>query len=198
MTANPEVISGAIVGRQRASSAGERIDPPGRPHGPENGNVVALREPPGFRFDVALVGLGYVGLPTALAFHAADCSVLGLDTSTTRNAAIGSRKVDLLESDHDRLRAALRDHRRFALTENPARLAEARAVIVAVPTPVDDHLLPDLSILRAACASVVEHAVPGQVIILTSTTYVGSTREMLVAPLQERGFVVGEDICVAG
>jgi UDP-N-acetyl-D-glucosamine dehydrogenase len=150
-----------------------------------------------FDFEVALIGLGYVGLPTALAFHAAGSSVLGLDVSARRREDIARCRVDLLVSDHERLRVALQDTAAFEVTGDVAELARARAVIIAVPTPVDDHLLPDLSILRSACAQVVENAVPGQVLILTSTTYVGSTSDLLVTPLLNRGFAVGEDIHVA-
>ena len=66
-----------------------------------------------------------------------------------------------------------------------------------MPTPVDEHLIPDLTILRRACASVVEHAVPGQTLILTSTTYVGSTTDLLIRPLAERGLMAGEHVAVA-
>jgi nucleotide sugar dehydrogenase len=156
-----------------------------------------VADAPSFVFDVGLVGLGYVGLPTALAFHAAGRLVLGLDVSEARRAAIRAQRADLLDSDRSRLARALADPAGFALTADPRLLRQARAVILAVPTPVDDHLLPDLAILRAACASVVENAVPGQVIILTSTTYVGSTYELLVDPLMARGFTVGEDIHIA-
>jgi len=149
-----------------------------------------------FRFDVACVGLGYVGLPTALAFHAARSRVLGFDVSAERLAAIAAKRVDLLDSDQTRLHHALGGDA-FTLTDDPGLLAQAWAVIIAVPTPVDEYLMPDLAILRGACAVVVANAVPGQVIILTSTTYVGSTQEMLVAPLGARGFTVGEDIHVA-
>jgi UDP-N-acetyl-D-glucosamine dehydrogenase len=154
-------------------------------------------DPLGQPFDVALVGLGYVGLPTALAFHSAGRSVLGLDVSESRRRDIMEDRADLLESDHVRLRTALLDPGRFTLGDDASRLRDARAVIIAVPTPVDDHLIPDLTILRDACARVVEHAVAGQVLILTSTTYVGSTDDLLVAPLLARGFTVGEDIYVA-
>lgn len=149
-----------------------------------------------FRFDVACVGLGYVGLPTALAFHAARSRVLGFDVSAERLAAIAAKRADLLDSDQTRLHHALGGDA-FTLTDDPGLLAQAWAVIIAVPTPVDEYLMPDLAILRGACAVVVANAVPGQVIILTSTTYVGSTQEMLVAPLGARGFTVGEDIHVA-
>jgi UDP-N-acetyl-D-glucosamine dehydrogenase len=150
-----------------------------------------------FDFDVALVGLGYVGLPTALSFHAAGSSVLGVDVSARRREDIARCRVDLLDSDHQRLRNALQDRGAFTVTGDVAELTRSRAVIIAVPTPVDGHLLPDLSILRNACAQVVENAVPGQVLILTSTTYVGSTSDLLATPLRNRGFSVGEDIHVA-
>jgi nucleotide sugar dehydrogenase len=149
-----------------------------------------------FRYDVGIVGLGYVGLPTALAFTAAGRSVVGVDVSTARIGAVHEGRVDLLSSDHVRLTDALRSGA-LALTVDPALLAEAETVIVCVPTPVDHHLVPDLHALAGACATVVAHAVPRQMIVLTSTTYVGTTRDMLVRPLEARGFQVGEDISVA-
>ena len=149
-----------------------------------------------FAFDVAIVGLGYVGLPTALSFIAAGKSVVGVDVSQTRLNAIREERVDLLASDHVRLAAALSDET-LALSASMEALATAETVIICVPTPVDHHLVPDLMAVGGACASVVEHAVAGQVIILTSTTYVGTTRDMLVGPLTARGFAVGQDISVA-
>jgi nucleotide sugar dehydrogenase len=122
--------------------------------------------------------------------------VLGLDVSTSRLETIRSGGADLLSTDRERLDIALRDPS-FELTSDPTRLAEAAAVIICVPTPVDEHLVPDLAILRSACETVVANAMPGQLIILTSTTYVGCTQDLIVAPLEERGFVIGEDIFVA-
>ena len=145
---------------------------------------------------VAILGLGYVGLPTALALLEAGTDVVGIDVSSKRLAAIRSRRVDLSPLDHGRLAKALRG-RRLSLSRRSSDLARADTVIVAVPTPVDEHLIPDLSILEAACASVVAAARAGQTIILTSTSYVGCTRDLLVRPLERRGFTVGEDIFVA-
>ncbi|MFJ4677237.1 nucleotide sugar dehydrogenase [Kitasatospora sp. NPDC088783] len=145
---------------------------------------------------VAVVGLGYVGLPTALALLGAGRPVIGLDVSSARLDAIRSRDVDLLPSDRERLAAAV-DDPRFVLTDDPSLLADAAVVIVCVPTPVDAHLVPDLGPLAAACATVVAHAVPGQVLMLTSTTYVGCTRDLVLRPLLTRGFTPGEDIHVA-
>lgn len=147
-------------------------------------------------YDVAVVGLGYVGLPTALAFHAAGARVLGIDSGPDRLARIRSDRVDLLESDHRRLEAALADEA-FALVADPSYASWARAVIICVPTPVTPHLTPDLAALDRACATAVRHAVPGQVVILTSTSYVGCTDDLLAEPLARRGLRAGRDVFVA-
>lgn len=151
---------------------------------------------PTFDYDVAVVGLGYVGLPTALAHHESGLRVLALDASPERLLAIGSGLVDLGDTDLARLDNALRDDQ-FQLTIDASELSRARSIIVCVPTPVDHHLVPDLSLLRAACATVVARTVPGQLVMLTSTTYVGCTQDFLVATLRRRGLEVGEDIFVA-
>lgn len=161
----------------------------------------ALGRPPthsskGFTFDLAVVGLGYVGLPTALTFHAAGHAVLGIDVNPARLAAIKGQDVDLTDGDRHRLGTALADGR-LTLTDRTSLLSEAACVVICVPTPVDAHLVPDLSILRGACATVVQTAVAGQVIILTSTTYVGSTHDLLTVPLRERGLIAGRDLWVA-
>jgi UDP-N-acetyl-D-glucosamine dehydrogenase len=146
-------------------------------------------------WSVAVVGLGYVGLPTALALDQAGATVIGIDVSERRLAAIRATRVDLPVADVRRLGHALDGSMR--LSAEPSAVAEADAVIVCVPTPVDADNRPDPTALRAACASVVEHARAGQTIVLTSTTYVGSTRELLVEPLEARGLTVGEDVFVS-
>ena len=149
-----------------------------------------------FEFDVAIVGLGYVGLPTALGYFTAGSRVLALDISPARRAAIVSGDVDLVPIDAARLPIALASDG-FLLSGDPADLARAAAVVVCVPTPVDEHLIPDLSLLSSACATVVANARVDQLLMLTSTTYVGCTADLLVAPLTERGFIVGDDVYVA-
>jgi nucleotide sugar dehydrogenase len=149
-----------------------------------------------FIADIAIVGLGYVGLPTALAFHAAGMRVIGLDASPARIAAVQAGRVDLLPSDLERLSVALEDPG-FTVTMDPSLIADAAAVIIAVPTPVDEYLLPDLRILRSACETVTANVRAGQLVVLTSTTYVGTTNDMLVKPLAERGFTAGRDVYVA-
>jgi nucleotide sugar dehydrogenase len=145
---------------------------------------------------VAVVGLGYVGLPTALGFRDGDSRVIGLDTSRQRLETIRLGQVDLLLGDQRRLHRALLDAE-FLLTPDSDVLPSADAVVICVPTPVDEHQTPDLTALRAACQTVVSRARAGQLIVLTSTTVIGATRDLLVAPLQERGLVAGRDINVA-
>ncbi|MGH3658774.1 MAG: nucleotide sugar dehydrogenase, partial [Micromonosporaceae bacterium] len=145
---------------------------------------------------IGIVGLGYVGLPTALALAEAGSSVIGCEVSDERLADIRSGAVDLLETDHARLRRQMGGDR-LRLTVDPAALRGADTVVICVPTPVDEHLTPDLSAVAGACRTVVQHAVPGQLIVLTSTTYVGCTRDHLVKPLAERGLRVGVDVFVA-
>jgi nucleotide sugar dehydrogenase len=145
---------------------------------------------------VAVVGLGYVGLPTALALRSAGHKIVGIDTAAQRLEAIRAGEVELL--DHELL--ALNEHltgEGFVLTDSAAALNAADLVLICVPTPVSEQRRPEPAVLIEACASVVRHARPGQTIVLTSTSYVGSTRELLVDPLAERGLVAGEDVFVA-
>jgi UDP-N-acetyl-D-glucosamine dehydrogenase len=145
---------------------------------------------------VAVVGLGYVGLPTAIAMRNAGCRIIGIDVSGPRLTTIRKGRAELLESERrDLTRHMVGDG--FVLTSRIKALDAADLVLICVPTPIDEQLQPDLEILRGACASVVKHARPGQTLVLTSTTYVGTTRELLVEPLQRRGLVVGEDVFVA-
>ena len=145
---------------------------------------------------VAVLGMGYVGLPTALALHAAGARVLGIDSSPERLAEIRAAEPDLIAADRLRLTAALADPH-FELTGDPARLAEADAAMVCVPTPVDPYLTPDLRALSAACATLARHARAGQTLLLTSTSFVGTTAKLLVEPLVARGLTVGRDVFVA-
>ena len=148
-----------------------------------------------FEFTAAVVGLGYVGLPTALALHDGGGTVLGIDLSPRRLEAIRDGRVDVLPSDRNRLERALDDG--LVVTDDTSLLERSAAVIICVPTPIDEHRTPDLGPIRAACSTAVRTAVAGQLIVLTSTTYAGCTRDLLLTPLEERGFRVGHDVHVA-
>ncbi len=145
---------------------------------------------------VCIVGLGYVGLPTAIAFADSGRRVIGCDLSEGRLADIKAAQVDLPDGDKVRLASHL-GSKTFILTIDPAAVSAAEVVVVCVPTPIDSHLIPDLNPLRAACDAVVRYAVPGQTILLTSTSYVGCTRDLIAEPLRQRGFEIGRDVFVA-
>ena len=157
--------------------------------GAEAGNTLQGRR-------IAVVGLGYVGLPTALSLADHGAEIIGFDISESRLAEIKSRRVDLLVRDRERLMRHLQGEQ-VKLTTEPSAITNAEAILVCVPTPIDAHQTPDLTALAAACESVVENVRDGQTIVLTSTTYVGCTRELLVGPLQARGLLVGSDVFVA-
>lgn len=156
------------------------------------GDVIAATIDP----TIAVVGLGYVGLPTALALSAAGFGIIGLDRSDQRLADIRDRSAELVPKHTGRLAAALRSER-FTLTADADALGRADAVVICVPTPVDRARKPDLRAVEGACATVVRHARAGQTIVLTSTTSVGTTRELLCGPLARRGLVAGTDVFVA-
>ncbi len=158
--------------------------------------VIDLNAPrPNTLGTVGIVGLGYVGLPTALSFLEAGGRVIGLEISPARLDEIRSQRVDLHPEDVVRLGRHLgRDN--LTLTADPARLTDADTIIVCVPTPVTPNLTPDLRALQSACETVVAHARPGQTIVLTSTTYVGCTRDFVAVPLAARGLTPGLDVHV--
>ena len=185
-------LSLAVNGREyQLHSKLVAYETPETGHGDGEGNGHGAKTSP-----VAVVGLGYVGLPTAVALHGQCPRIIGIDVSAKRLREIAALGADLGEPDRLRLEAALADGS-LELTSDAAAAVGADAIIICVPTPVDDDHAPDLTALRAACASVVEHAKPGQVIILTSTTYAGTTRELIAGPLEERGLSVGTDVFVA-
>lgn len=161
--------------------------------------VLSTTEPAAISPDapvVAVVGLGYVGLPTALGFHRAGYRVIGIDSSADRLETVSLGCPDISPGDADELGRARLDRDGFVVTTNSAAMQDADIVIVSVPTPVDEFLSPDLCPLRTACDQIVRFARADQTVILTSTSYVGCTRDLIEKPLRDRGLVPGESIFV--
>jgi UDP-N-acetyl-D-glucosamine dehydrogenase len=145
---------------------------------------------------VAVVGLGYVGLPTAVALRNAGARVIGIDASESRLTQIRDGQAELLDEEQADLQRHIQEEA-LVLTPSPDAMTLADMVLICVPTPIDEVRRPQPALLQGACASVVAHARSGQTIVLTSTTYVGCTRELLVEPLAERGLEAGKDVYVA-
>ena len=160
------------------------------------GGARITREPGSARASVAVIGLGYAGLPSAIALRRAGMRVVGIEGSSARLGEIRGGRTELRGEQAAELRACLPDEE-FVLSDGFDALGEADAVLICVPNSVDRHGRPNTEALRRACAAVVQHAHVGQTLVLTSATYVGSTRELLVEPLAELGLCVGEDVFVA-
>jgi UDP-N-acetyl-D-glucosamine dehydrogenase len=144
--------------------------------------------------NVGVIGLGYVGLPLAVAFAEAGDEVIALDVDPTKVSAVAAGESYIEDIASDRLGAALP---RIRATYRYADLAKADAVLICVPTPLNDNREPDLGALDAAAKSLAQVLQPGQLIVLESTTYPGTTRERLMPMLEASGLRVGPDINLA-
>src|SRR5687768_17597334 len=126
---------------------------------------------------IGVIGLGYVGLPLAVEFLEAGHEVVGVDVDQRRVAAIGQGVSDIEDIPSGRL-DAVKDQ--LTATTRYADLAHVDAVIIAVPTPLTDNREPELGPLVSAGTALAEVLQRGQLVVLESTTYPGTTRERLV------------------
>jgi UDP-N-acetyl-D-galactosamine dehydrogenase len=140
---------------------------------------------------IAVVGLGYVGLP--LAVHLSrHFDVVGYDFKASRIAELASGKDRTLEVSDEEMAAAT-----VTYTDDPTALGECRLIIVAVPTPIDEYRIPDLSPLCSASESTGRHLAKGSCVVFESTVYPGATEEVCVPILErESGLVFGRDFTV--
>ncbi len=144
---------------------------------------------------VAVVGLGYVGLPLVLAFAKAGFRTIGVDIDKNKTEAISQGRSYIKHIDSASIQAVQQTGKLVASTDFSV-LAEADAIIMCVPTPLDRHFEPDLSYVVDTIEAILPHVRPGQVISLESTTYPGTTDEELVTRLNAAGFQVGENVYV--
>ncbi|HEY1276397.1 MAG TPA: nucleotide sugar dehydrogenase [Thermoleophilaceae bacterium] len=143
---------------------------------------------------IGIVGLGYVGLPLAVAFAEAGHEVVGVDTDTRLVEGLARSQSHIEDVSPERL-AAVGD--RIQPTTRYADLAKVDAVVVAVPTPLTRNREPDLGPLISAGTALAGVLQQGQLVVLESTTYPGTTRERLVPMLEESGLAAGRDFFVA-
>jgi len=143
---------------------------------------------------VGIVGLGYVGLPLAAALVEAGCEVIGLDVSSERVAELNAGRSPVEDVPDERLAAF---GGRFRATTDPVGLKVCDAILICVPTPLSNQREPDLSYVTGSVRDIAEVLEPGQTIVLESTTYPGTTRDIVLPILEESGLTVGEDFHLA-
>lgn len=145
---------------------------------------------------VGVIGLGYVGLPLLAAFHRAGFSVLGFDVDPTKIDALRSGQNYLKHLGatlaSDMVRAG-----RFDVTTDFARLKEPDAILICVPTPLGKHLEPDLSYVSRTADDIARALRVGQLVVLESTTYPRTTRDIVLPRLNATGLVCGRDYFLA-
>ena len=143
---------------------------------------------------IGVVGLGYVGLPLAVAFAEAGERIVAVDLDDGKVAAVRAGQSYVEDIPSERL-AAVRDQ--IDAHTHYAPLARTDAVLICVPTPLTDNREPDLRPLLSATRGLAEIAQRGQLIVLESTTYPGTTREQVLPLLEAHGMKVGQDINLA-
>jgi UDP-N-acetyl-D-glucosamine dehydrogenase len=143
---------------------------------------------------IGVVGLGYVGLPLAVAFCEAGHSVVGVDCDAGKVEALAHGESHVEDVSSTRLRAVLGA---FRPSVRYADLSQADAVLIAVPTPLTANREPDLGPLNASASALAAVLQRDQLVVLESTTYPGYTRERLVPLLEESGLAAGADFAVA-
>jgi UDP-N-acetyl-D-glucosamine dehydrogenase len=145
---------------------------------------------------VGVVGLGYVGLPLALAFAEEGADVIGLDVDSRRIEMVRAGESYIEDVPAARLAEVVHSGR-LAATTNYDDLTSAEAIVVCVPTPLTENRQPDLGPVVDTATSLSRVLRQGQLVVLESTTYPGTTRERLVPLLEESGLAAGRDFHVA-
>ncbi|MBI4004049.1 MAG: nucleotide sugar dehydrogenase, partial [Candidatus Omnitrophica bacterium] len=145
---------------------------------------------------IGIIGLGYVGLPLAVEFAKEGFRVTGIDLDPRRVAGVNRARSYILDVTSDDLRA-LRRMRRLRATSSFGVLGSQDAIIICVPTPLRKTREPDMSYILSATKEIAKRVRRGQLIILESTTYPGTTDEVVRPALEARGLQTGKDFCLA-
>jgi UDP-N-acetyl-D-glucosamine dehydrogenase len=143
---------------------------------------------------VGVIGLGYVGLPLAVAFAREGCDVIAVDLDARKIEAIGAGRSYIEDVPSELLREV---SSRLHATTRYAGLAEAEAVLICVPTPLTRNREPDLGPMIGASRALAEVLRADQLVVLESTTYPGTTRELVAPLLEESGLAAGRDFHLA-
>ena len=145
---------------------------------------------------VGILGLGYVGLPLGLAFAESGFKVLGFDIDDSKVEQLNGKECYIDHLEVERIAQAV-DSGRFAATADFGRLGEPDALLICVPTPLDAKLEPNLSYVKKTVEAIAKTLRPGQLVILESTTYPGTTDELVRPLLETGGLTSGKDFYLA-
>ncbi|MEK7867409.1 MAG: nucleotide sugar dehydrogenase [Planctomycetota bacterium] len=145
---------------------------------------------------VGIIGMGYVGLPLARTFWAKGFGVTGFDIDASKVEKLSAGTSYILHVPSEKV-AEMRKTGRFSATADFARLAEMDAVLICVPTPLTPSREPDLSYIVKTGESIAPHLRAGQLVVLESTTYPGTTEEVLRPILERGGLCAGKDFWLA-
>ncbi|MDA9845604.1 nucleotide sugar dehydrogenase [Acidimicrobiia bacterium] len=135
-----------------------------------------------FKYDVAVIGLGYVGLPLAIQATSSDLKVYGYDIDENKISNYNLGKSTIEDISDKELEASL--EKGLFLSSDPKYLSESETIVISVPTPLTDYQ-PDLSYVKAAAETIAKNITKNQIIILESTTYPGTTVEVLIPVIEE-------------
>ncbi len=144
---------------------------------------------------VAIIGMGYVGIPLCKSFLDAELNVIGLDINENRISELCDGIISLNHLSHIDLKEHISDQSVIFSTEME-KCKDADAIVICVPTPLDRNMDPDLNPIKQAISSIIPYLKHNQVISLESTTYPGTTYEEIVCPIEDSGLKVGSDIYV--
>jgi UDP-N-acetyl-D-glucosamine dehydrogenase len=147
-------------------------------------------------FQVGVIGLGYVGLPLALAFSDAGTKVIGFDVDAAKVESVQAGRSYLEHVDAEAVARAVRSGGLTA-TRDFDRLGEPDALVVAVPTPLTAQREPDMRYIAAAVQQIQQRLRRGQLVVLESTTYPGTTEELVLPLLEKSGLMAGADFFLA-
>jgi len=145
---------------------------------------------------VGVLGLGYVGLPLAREFASAGLKVVGFDIDERKVRVLNSGRSIIKHIPHAQVRRIVKTGR-FRATSDMARLKTVDAILVCVPTPLTENREPDVQFIVGSAETIAKHLRPGQLIVLESTTYPGTTRELMAPILETSGLKAGRDFHLA-
>ena len=146
---------------------------------------------------VGIVGLGYVGLPTAFHKAADGYKVIGFDVTKDKVEKVNKGQNYINDINDQAFTSLVLEEKKLSATTDFAKMEEVDVALICVPTPINEYKQPDLSFVESAAKALAPYAHKGMLVILESTTYPGTTNELLVPIFEEKGFTIGKDFFLA-